>query len=100
LVYTPGDNEWTDCHRSRAGGFDPLERLAALRSLFFARGEALGGKPRGVPGANPAGAPGVGAGAARAGSLVLKRQADLTPGGPPENLRWRAGGAVFATINL
>src|SRR5262245_15053804 len=26
LVYTPGDNEWTDCHRANNGGFDPLER--------------------------------------------------------------------------
>lgn len=36
LVYTPGDNEWTDCHRSQAGGFDPLERLAKVRQMFFA----------------------------------------------------------------
>lgn len=36
LVYTPGDNEWTDCHRANNGGYDPLERLAALRELFFA----------------------------------------------------------------
>ncbi|MGE5338397.1 MAG: hypothetical protein ACM3PU_11240 [Gemmatimonadota bacterium] len=36
LVYTPGDNEWTDCHRRAAGRFNPLERLAFLRSLFFA----------------------------------------------------------------
>ncbi len=35
VVYTPGDNEWTDCHRERAGGLDPLERLAALRRMFF-----------------------------------------------------------------
>ena len=28
VVYTPGDNEWTDCHRAAAGGYDPLERLA------------------------------------------------------------------------
>jgi hypothetical protein len=31
FVLLPGDNEWTDCHRS---GFDPLERLAKWRSLF------------------------------------------------------------------
>lgn len=31
FVLLPGDNEWTDCHRS---GFDPLERLARWRSLF------------------------------------------------------------------
>lgn len=35
FVLTPGDNEWTDCHRLTAGRFDPLERLNALRELFF-----------------------------------------------------------------
>ncbi|HEX5658527.1 MAG TPA: hypothetical protein VFX59_15095 [Polyangiales bacterium] len=37
LVYTPGDNEWTDCHRKAAGLYEPLERLSHLRELFFAR---------------------------------------------------------------
>ena len=32
VVYTPGDNEWTDC---RGDGVDPLERLDKLRELFF-----------------------------------------------------------------
>lgn len=36
VLYTPGDNEWTDCHRSAAGGFDPLDRLAYIRSAYFA----------------------------------------------------------------
>jgi hypothetical protein len=31
FVLLPGDNEWTDCHRS---GFDPLERLHKWRNLF------------------------------------------------------------------
>lgn len=31
LVLLPGDNDWTDCHRS---GFDPVERLAKWRTLF------------------------------------------------------------------
>lgn len=35
FIYTPGDNEWTDCHRITAGNFDPLERLDYLRDLFF-----------------------------------------------------------------
>jgi hypothetical protein len=35
LVYTPGDNEWTDCHRANNGAYDPLERLEAVRSTFF-----------------------------------------------------------------
>ena len=43
LVYTPGDNEWTDCHREAAGGMDPLERLDALRERFFADSSTLGG---------------------------------------------------------
>jgi len=32
VVYTPGDNEWTDCH---GVGADPIERLDKLRELFF-----------------------------------------------------------------
>jgi hypothetical protein len=35
VVYTPGDNEWTDCDRFAAGGFDPRARLARVREVFF-----------------------------------------------------------------
>ncbi|MCW2982766.1 MAG: hypothetical protein JWR63_336 [Conexibacter sp.] len=43
LVYTPGDNEWTDCHRANNGGYQPDERLDTVRSLFFDRpGHTLG----------------------------------------------------------
>ena len=35
LLYTPGDNEWTDCHRSNNGGYDPLDRLKMLRQVVF-----------------------------------------------------------------
>lgn len=46
LVYTPGDNEWTDCHREKAGGFDPMERLAKVRQLAFPNpGKSLGKAP-------------------------------------------------------
>ncbi|HLN86026.1 MAG TPA: hypothetical protein VK200_06175, partial [Candidatus Limnocylindrales bacterium] len=27
FIYTPGDNEWTDCHEPTVKGGDPLERL-------------------------------------------------------------------------
>jgi hypothetical protein len=37
LIYTPGDNEWTDCHRPNNGSYNPLERLAAVRKVFFPR---------------------------------------------------------------
>ncbi len=47
LVYTPGDNEWTDCHRASNGGYEPLERLDAVRDTFFATpGTALGGRKK------------------------------------------------------
>ncbi|MDT4984978.1 MAG: hypothetical protein QOF95_2468 [Pseudonocardiales bacterium] len=43
LVYTVGDNEWTDCHRANNGGYKALERLSAIRTLFFPRpGYTLG----------------------------------------------------------
>jgi hypothetical protein len=49
LIYTPGDNEWTDCHRTNNGAYNPLERLAAVRQLFFSEpGTALGRHPMSV----------------------------------------------------
>jgi hypothetical protein len=38
VVYTPGDNEWTDCH---GVGADPVERLDRLRDLFFKNPKTL-----------------------------------------------------------
>lgn len=35
LIYTPGDNEWVDCHRTNNGSYNPLERLDTLREIFF-----------------------------------------------------------------
>ncbi len=76
--YTPGDNEWMDCNRESAGGFDPIERLNQLRSLFANPTDAtIGGHSFGH---NP---------------LPLVRQAEL-----PENLRWDFGGVTFAAIHL
>ena len=49
LVYTPGDNEWTDCHRNAADPRNPVERLHFVRSKFFFNpGLTLGLTPRGV----------------------------------------------------
>jgi hypothetical protein len=46
LVYTVGDNEWTDCHRTNNGAYNPLERLAKIRSIFFPQpGRTLGLHP-------------------------------------------------------
>jgi Calcineurin-like phosphoesterase len=49
FVYTPGDNEWTDCHRVNAGQYEPIERLGFLRSVFFPQvGQTTGGHVRPV----------------------------------------------------
>lgn len=49
VVYTPGDNDWTDCHSTENGRYNPLERLDALRRVFFPEpGSVLGGDPMGV----------------------------------------------------
>ena len=42
VVYVPGDNEWTDCHRLNNGGYDGLERLAHLRKTMFPTAASLG----------------------------------------------------------
>jgi hypothetical protein len=35
FIFTPGDNEWTDCHRDSNGNYLPTERLDFLRRLFY-----------------------------------------------------------------
>jgi hypothetical protein len=42
VVYIPGDNEWTDCHRLNNGGYDNLERLSHLRRVMFPTLNSLG----------------------------------------------------------
>jgi hypothetical protein len=50
VVYTPGDNEWTDCQKAKEkSSGDPLKELASVRSLFFAKpGTTLGRQEREV----------------------------------------------------
>lgn len=58
LIYTPGDNEWTDCHRTNNGTYNPLERLAKIRSMFFTTpGTTLGTDPMTVDSQATAGFP-------------------------------------------
>jgi hypothetical protein len=44
VVYTPGDNEWTDCHKTKQfNSGAPLNELAAVRNQFFSNpGVSLG----------------------------------------------------------
>lgn len=79
LIYTPGDNEWTDCRRKTNGADDPLERLVKLREVFFAGRSTLGrielrtvGQDEAAPGCNAY----------------------------PENRIWSHGRVRFATVNV
>jgi hypothetical protein len=44
VIFTPGDNDWTDCDRPANGGFSSLERLDYERKVFFATPFTLGQK--------------------------------------------------------
>lgn len=78
LIFVPGDNDWTDCHRENNGAYDPLERLAKLRSMFFPGNESLGER-----------------------KLTLVRQSD-----DPryrqfrEHVRWAMGPVTFVGLNV
>jgi hypothetical protein len=41
-IFTPGDNDWTDCDRTSNGGFNSLQRLQYERGLFFKTDKSLG----------------------------------------------------------
>jgi len=70
LVYTPGDNEWTDCANS------PTTRLARIRQLVY---RGTGTESRGDT------------------TMPLASQDSL---GYPENTRWSNGPVTFATLHV
>ncbi|GEO02477.1 hypothetical protein AAE02nite_01410 [Adhaeribacter aerolatus] len=45
LIFTPGDNDWTDCYRPASGNYNTVERLQKLRSVFYDGRQSLGKKP-------------------------------------------------------
>jgi hypothetical protein len=78
VVYTPGDNEWTDCRNAVMGGYDGVERLAKLRSTFFTKPQSLGGAP-----------------------LPLVRESDISPYTKfVENARWEHDRVLFFTVHV
>jgi hypothetical protein len=42
VLYSVGDNEWTDCVRTSNGRYDPVERLDMIRRTYFATNQSLG----------------------------------------------------------
>ncbi len=80
LVLTPGDNDWTDCHRTNNGGYLPTERLEAFRDVFYpVPGRTIGG--RAVPVVSQ--------------GLVSPEHADHV-----ENVRFERSRVVFASAHV
>lgn len=79
LIYSIGDNEWTDCHRLAAGSYDPLERLSSLRKTFFNTNKSLGKNP-----------------------IELVRQADIDRQHPKfvENSYWVKNDYLFVNLHI
>ncbi len=82
-MFTPGDNDWTDCDRPSNGGYSSLERLDYERSLFFNTRYSLGHR-----------------------RLAQQVQMELLCWGLPgyvpcvENRRWTVRGVTYATLNI
>lgn len=75
-IYTPGDNDWTDCDRltfNFSTRYDELERLEFLRQIFFNQDELQLSKD----------------------IVGLIRQQGFV-----ENARWQLGDILFATLHL
>jgi hypothetical protein len=109
LIYTPGDNEWTDCQKKAEGGGaynattgqidyvldangnpvdyangDPIANLALIRSIFFSQaGQSLGRHPIGVT--------------SQATHYDPAHPADANY---VENVMWQAKGVLFVSFNL
>ena len=79
LVFTPGDNDWTDCHDGQnVKDGNPLARLIALRKMFFEGEQSLGRR-----------------------TMPLARQSQ-NPNFAKfrENARWDLGGVTFVTLHI
>ncbi len=82
-IFTPGDNDWTDCDRPTNGGFNSLERLDRERALFFSTPFTLGQR--------------------KLRQEVQTAVLCLGLNGPVpcvENRRWTVRGVTYATLNV
>ena len=79
LIYTPGDNDWTDCGRKSNGSYDPLERLDKLRIQFYKPDTSLGQAP-----------------------IAVATQAKTMPTYSTfvENQRWQFSNTLFTTVHI
>src|SRR5262249_41319942 len=89
-IFTPGDNDWTDCDTTSNGGFNSLERLQYERGVFFDSDMSLGRHPMQLE--------------EQAAPLC---QGTTSPTGAPrfmtacvENRRWTFHKVTYATLNV
>jgi hypothetical protein len=85
FIYTPGDNDWTDCRRPSNGATDPIERLARLRQVFFTDAWSLGRERIAT---------------AFQGECIEFHGASCTCPAHPENRQWTRSGVRFVTLNI
>jgi hypothetical protein len=82
-IFTPGDNDWTDCDRPANGGFNSRERLDYEREVFFGTRFSLGQR--------------------KIAQAVQKEPLCLSLTGMVpcvENRRWTLGKVTYATLNV
>jgi hypothetical protein len=82
-IFTPGDNDWTDCDRPSNGGFSSRERLDHERAVFFSDSFSLGQRRIQQD--------------VQAAPLCLGASG-LVP--CVENRRWTFGRVTYATLNI
>ena len=100
-IFTPGDNDWTDCDRKSLGadGRNSLQELTNERAFFFATAHTLGQtqflqEVQATPLCK-------GFGSANANTDVTKTQtATYTDVPCVENRRWIVGTVMYATLNI
>jgi hypothetical protein len=84
-MFTPGDNDWTDCDRASNGSFNSRERLDQERKVFFATRYSLGQKR--LKQEVQTGAP-------------YCLDAGNNPVACVENRRWTVGNVTYVTLNV
>src|SRR5262245_20059453 len=87
-IFTPGDNDWTDCDRPNNGSFSSLERLSHERQVFFSTPNTLGQRTFQLD--------------VQSTPLCLGERPDHTRFQEPcvENRRWTYGRVMYVTLNV
>jgi hypothetical protein len=89
-MFTPGDNDWTDCDRPSNGGFDSLGRLELERQVFFSTPYSLGTKPMKQEVQSGPNEP----------KCLGGTNASSHPTDCVENRRWNVKGVTYATVDV